>query len=220
MTTTMEREPADFQNGADGGAADANCGAAGVGCDGVAGAGCGGASVNDDAPGACDASEGCGVDKNFSRRKQQTTNGSATEVDNNEVGRERRRRVVKNAKVVIVIGMTLAWLSELGGDVVNLHDRSLRREFIGDSMMLDLQTGGTAIGVYPSSRSDILSRWSGVAQSDERKWRNEDNVRAFNWLMLLALSAGAWYLFRAQKGKQIVADYIENGVPEQSIKWL
>ncbi|MBS1956615.1 MAG: hypothetical protein JST89_20675 [Cyanobacteria bacterium SZAS-4] len=192
MTTTVEREPADFEH---------------------------------DARGACDADQGCGVDESFSKSKEQRKNGAASAVDGTASAVDsketaRRRRVVQIARVLIPVGLTLAWLTELGGDVVSLHDRGLRREFIGDSMMWDLQTGGTAIGVYPSSRSDIQSRWAGVAQSDERRWREEDNARTFNWVMLLALSAGAWCLFMAKKGKQVVADYIANGVPEQKIKWL
>ena len=209
MTATMEREPADSEHGANGDAQK-------------------GANQRDDFDepnassennNACDGEQGCGVDPNFLKRKQRRNSQSNEHVDAAEIGCETRRRIVKNAKVLMVVGLALAWMVELGGEVRSGLERNLERAFVNDSMKLDLQSGGTAIGVYPSSQSDILSRWGGVVQNDQRKWREEDSARTFNWIVLVALSAGVGYLFLAPKGRQVVEDYIESGVSEQTIKW-
>lgn len=123
-----------------------------------------------------------------------------------------RQRFVRRARVVTVIALALAWMVELGGDALSAHQIGERSAFIKDSLNWDLQTGGTAIGVYPSSRVDIISRWTKVIKDDEDQSIKEIMQRMCNWLTLLLCTSGAGYLFLVPKGKALVEDYIENGV--------
>ncbi|RTL42430.1 MAG: hypothetical protein EKK48_10570 [Candidatus Melainabacteria bacterium] len=84
---------------------------------------------------------------------------------------------------------------------------------MAESMLWDLQNGGTAIGVFPSSRAVIVTRWTDVIYGDQQKWSNEDQLREINWIVLMSFTAGAAFLFFTRKGKACLENYIENGLP-------
>jgi hypothetical protein len=210
MTAAMGREQAEA-------ASHGSCGS--QSCGSEQGAGDMAHASGTEAQSACDAEQGCGVDKSFLNRKQSQGGQSGVGIDDLK-GRETRRKFVNMARVIFVVGLALSWLTELGGEAVSNHERNISRMYISDSMLSDLQAGGTVFGAVPSMRNDIHSLWGREALDDERLWHDEDNARAFNWLVLMAISAGAGYLFIAPKGKAIVEEYIENGVPEKAIKRL
>ena len=124
-----------------------------------------------------------------------------------------RRRFIRRAQVLAIIGLTLAWMVELGGESASIYDRGRRRDFVAESMLWDLQNGGTAIGVFPSSRAAIVTRWTDVIYGDQQKWTNEDQLRELNWIVLMTFTCGAAFLFFTRKGKACLENYIENGLP-------
>lgn len=124
-----------------------------------------------------------------------------------------RRRFIRRAQVLAIIGLTLAWMVELRGESASVYDRGRRRDFVAESMLWDLQNGGTAIGVFPSSRAAIVTRWTDVIYDDQKNWSNEDQLRELNWIVLLTFTAGAAFLFFTRKGKACLENYIENGLP-------
>lgn len=132
--------------------------------------------------------------------------------NNSENDVQIRQRFVRRARVVTIVALALAWMVELGGDALSAQQIGERSTFLRDSLNWDLQTGGTPIGGYPSSRVDIISRWSKVVKDDEDQSIKEIVQRLCNWLALLLCTGGAGYLFLVPKGKVLVEDYIENGV--------
>lgn len=142
---------------------------------------------------------------------EESVDGKAVEA--REQAARIRQRFVRRAQVLTIVGLALAWMVELGGESISVHDRGRRRDFVAESMLWDLQNGGTAIGVYPSSRANIITRWTNVIYDDQQQWSHEDMLRVLNWVVLLTFSGGAAFLFFTGKGKACLENFVENGVP-------
>lgn len=123
-------------------------------------------------------------------------------------GRDKREKLVTYAKVALVIMCLALWSGKFSNNAYERIKRQQEATLLMEKAQYKQSTHDAASGVYKTD-AQIHDEIDQEAERMKGQWTQEDIGRWFGVLMLLALSAGTVWVFRAKKAKDFIEAWVD-----------